>query len=212
MEKNNYVIWSSLNDRGMSLEMLNEPVSKYANPELMVVEGDVTITDAAKMMIGSKTDSVLVFENNEVIGILTNQDIISDVVAKGLDPSKITVKDISHQPIIKIHKDSEVKEAIALMNKHDIRRLIVTDGKRTIGTISRKKIIGDLHDYSVVLPELDIPNKIRCPYCLSQFENKNILSKHIDDIHIGKGLFEGNLARREELGTLSSPDSYSKTL
>ncbi len=196
----------------MSVEMLNDPVSKYTKPDLMVISSDLKVTDAAKMMTEKKMDSILVFENDEVIGIVSNKDILSDVVAKGLDPAKITVKEITRGPLIKIHKDAKVKEAIDLMTKHNIRRLIVTDDKRTIGTISRKKMIGDLHDYSVVLPELEIPDKIKCPYCQSQFDDKKIMSKHIDDIHIGRGLFQGDMSRTNELGSINAPDSYSKSL
>ncbi len=86
--------------------MLKESVSNYVNPELMVVASNLTVTDAAKEMTESRVDSILVFENDEVIGIVTNKDIISDVVARGLDPSKVTIKDITHSPLIKIHKDA----------------------------------------------------------------------------------------------------------
>ena len=196
----------------MSAEMLSEPVSNYTNPELMVVSGELTVTDAAKAMTESRVDSMLVFEEGEVIGIVTNKDILSDVVAKGQDPSKVMIKEITKSPLLKIHKDVKVKEAIDIMNKYDIRRLIVTDDKRTIGTISRKLMVGNLRDFSVALPELELPNKIKCPYCSSQFDDKKTLSHHIDDIHIGKGLFEGNLSRTGELGSVSGPDSYSKTL
>ncbi|MFB5597623.1 MAG: cyclic nucleotide-binding/CBS domain-containing protein [Nitrosopumilaceae archaeon] len=191
--------------------MLNESVSKFTNPELTVVASEVTVTDAAKVMTDRRIDSILVFENDEVIGIVTNKDILTDVVAKGLDPSKVTIKEITHQPLIKIHKNAKVKEAIEVMSKNDIRRLVVTDDKRTIGTISRKKMIGDLHDYSVHLAELEMPGKVRCPYCSSQFEDSKVLSRHIDDIHIGKGLFEGNLSRTDELGSVSG-SGFSKTL
>ena len=98
------------------------------------------------------------------------------------------------------------------MTKHNIRRLIVTDGTKAIGTISRKKIIGDMHDFEIPLPELEHPEKVRCPYCSSQFDSKDELSHHIDDIHIGKGLFEGNLSKTGELGSINPSDSYSKTL
>jgi CBS domain-containing protein len=186
----------------MSLEMLNESVSKFTNSDLTVVASELTVTDAAKLMTEERIDSILVFEKNEVIGIVTAKDIISDVVAKGLNPSKISIKEIAKEPLIKIKKDAKVREAIDLMNKHGIRRLIVTDDKRAIGIISRKKMIGDLHDLEIHLPELEIPGKVRCPYCDSVFEEKNSLSTHIDDIHIGKGLLEGKLSRADELGTI----------
>jgi len=54
-----------------------------------------------------------------------------------------------------------------------------------------------MHDSSVELPELEIPDKVNCPYCQSQFDDKKSLSAHIDDIHIGRGLLEGNLAKAQ---------------
>jgi hypothetical protein len=97
------------------------------------------------------------------------------------------------------------------MNKNDIRRLVVENEERPIGVISQKAIIGNLGKYAAVLPELEIPDKIRCPYCSSLFDDKKILSKHIDDIHIGKGLFEGNLSQTEQLGSIKRA-TYSKSL
>jgi CBS domain-containing protein len=194
------------------VEMLEEPISKFINPKLITISSELKVSDAAKVMSESKVDSVLIFENDSVIGIITDKDIISGVVAKGIDPSKISVKTITQKPLIKIHKDSKVKDAINLMNKHDIRRLVVTDDKRAIGTISRKKIVGDMSKYSISLPELEIPTKIKCPYCSSQFDDKQTLSSHIDSIHIGRGLLEGDLSRAEELGSINPPDTYTKTL
>jgi len=196
----------------MSIEMLNEPLSKYTNPKLIAVSSELTVTDAAKVMNESKVDSVLVFENESVIGIVTDKDILGGVVAKGIDPSKITIKEITHKPVIKIHKDAKVKDAIELMTKHDIRRLIVEDDQRNIGIISRKKIVGDMNEYAIALPELEIPNKIKCPYCSSEFDDKQTLSSHIDSIHIGRGLLEGDLSKANELGSVSSADTYTKTL
>ena len=142
----------------MSSEILDSQVSNFTNPKLIVAESNLTVTDATKVMLDSKVNSILVFEDDEVIGIVTNKDILNDIVAKGLDPSKKTIREIMHSPLIKIHKDAKVREAISLMEKHGIRRLIVTDDTRTIGTIARKKIIGDLHELTIHLEELEKPD------------------------------------------------------
>ena len=205
--------------------MLEEPVLKYTHHKLTVVDINVSISDAAKVMVESKIDSILISEENDIVGILTNKDILAEVVAKGKDPDQIKVGEIAHKPIIKIHQDSSVKEAIALMEKNDIRRLIVWDDSRPIGMISQKMIVGNMGQYAVSLPELEIPRKVKCPYCSSFFDDKNILSKHIvnihvagpskyicpycysvfegkkilsghiDNIHIGRGLLEGNISK-----------------
>ena len=175
--------------------MLEEPVSKYTNHQMVVVASNFKVSDAAKVMTESKVDSILVFEDDDVIGIVTQKDILSDVVAKGKDPTKITIKEIMHKPIISIDKDAKVKEAIALMSKHDIRRLIVRNEKRPVGIISQKMIVGNMCDTVALMPELEIPNKIRCPYCESLFDDKKSLSSHIDNIHIGRWLLEGDLSK-----------------
>jgi len=179
----------------MPLKMLEEPVSKYTNHQMVVVASNFKVSDATKIMLESKIDSILVFEDDNVIGIVTQKDILSDVVAKGKDPTKIAIKEIMKKPVISIDKDAKVKEAITLMTKYDIRRLIVKNESRPIGIISQKMIIGNMCDTVALMPELEIPDKIRCPYCESLFDSKKLLSSHIDNIHIGKGLLQGDLTK-----------------
>lgn len=177
----------------MALNLLKENVLKFTNPKMTVVSSDLTIQDAAQAMVDSKIDSILVFEHGQIIGIITEKDILYNVVAEGLDPKKTTVKKITKSPLITIQKDATVKDALEIMKKHDIRRLVVMD-KRPIGLITQKMVCGNVSDDAFTLPEL-VSNKIFCPYCSSQFENKRILSKHVDDIHIGRGLLEGDMRK-----------------
>ena len=174
--------------------MLDEPVSKFTNHHMTTIDVGLTVSDAAKAMVETKSDSILVYTNYNVIGIVSLKDILK-MVAEGKDPTKTTVGIIASKPIIDIHKDAKVREAIAIMEKNDIRRLVVKNDDRPIGLISRKALVGNMSEYDVPLPELEIPDKIKCPYCMSVFEKKEVLSRHIDDIHIGKGLLEGNLAK-----------------
>ncbi|MEX0639501.1 MAG: CBS domain-containing protein [Nitrosopumilaceae archaeon] len=185
-------------------DMLNEPVSKYTDHRMATIDSHFKVNDAAKAMVDSNVESILVFEDNKIIGIVTIKDIFRDVVAKGKDPFRVSLKDIVRRVIIKINKDAKVKDAIDLMNKNDIRRLIVTNEESPIGTISQKTVIGNLEKFAALLPELEIPDKIRCPYCSSLYDDKKSLSRHIDDIHIGKGLFEGNLTQAGKLGSIKS--------
>jgi len=57
-----------------------------------------------------------------------------------------------------------------------------------------------------------MPKHIKCPYCSSLFLKKGDLSKHIEQIHIGYSVFQGNFSRVEDLGSISPPDNYSKSL
>jgi signal-transduction protein with cAMP-binding, CBS, and nucleotidyltransferase domain len=179
----------------MLAQMLNEPVSKYTNHQMVTIDAGLTVQDAAKVMAEAKVDSILVYTNYNVIGIVTIKDMLTEIIAKGIDPSKVTIGILAHRQIIKINKDATVREAIDLMKKNDIRRLVVMNDERPIGLISRKALVGNMNEYDTPLPELEIPDKVMCPYCQSVFANKDVLSKHIDQIHIGKGLLEGNLVK-----------------
>ena len=121
----------------MISDILNEPVSKFTNKKMTTISSDLTIQDAAKAMAESKVDSILVFEKSKIIGMVTEKDILQDIVAKGLDPSSTTLKEIAKGPLITINKTAPVKEALDIMKKYDIRRLIVMD-KRPIGLITPK--------------------------------------------------------------------------
>lgn len=178
----------------MALAVLNEPVTKFIDAKMTTVAANLTVQDAAKTMVESKTDSILVFDHGQIIGIVTEKDMLYDVLAKGLDPTKTTLRKIIKGPLITINKNATIKEAIDLMKKHDIRRLVVTD-KRPIGLVTQKLVCGNISKNDYTLPELAMPDKVFCPYCSSQFKDKKMLSKHIDGIHIGKGLLEGNLKK-----------------
>jgi signal-transduction protein with cAMP-binding, CBS, and nucleotidyltransferase domain len=174
-------------------EMLEESVSKFTNSYMVSVESNSKISEAAKKMIETSNDSAIVFDGKNVVGIMTDKDIMNDVIAKDLDPAKTNVKEATHGPIISIPIESKVHEAIKMMTKNNVRRLLVTENGNPVGIISQKMIVGNIDKYSVALPELESPGKMMCPYCPSLFSEKKVLSKHIDNIHIGKGLLEGNL-------------------
>ncbi|MGA9229489.1 MAG: CBS domain-containing protein, partial [Nitrosotalea sp.] len=100
-----------------------------------------------------------------------------------LDPSSTILKQIAKSPLITINKTAPVKEALEIMKKHDIRRLVVMD-KRPIGLVTQKMVCGNLTDRDIVLPELEMPDKTTCPYCTLHFKDNSSLCSHIDRIHI----------------------------
>jgi len=115
------------------------------------------------------------------------------VVAGGKDSSRLKLKDVMNSPLIFIDANARVKDAIALMVKKEIRRLVVKEDKSIIGVISQRAVVGDVHKAHISIAEIDMPKGVLCPYCGSRFESKEELSKHIDRMHIGAGLLEGDV-------------------
>jgi hypothetical protein len=88
------------------------------------------------------------------------------------------------------------------MRSKYIRRLAVKNaGGNITGLITLMSIVGNVPSDKVDLAEVELPSntiereatKIICPYCQSQFKDKAEMSKHIDRIHIGGGLLEGDM-------------------
>jgi signal-transduction protein with cAMP-binding, CBS, and nucleotidyltransferase domain len=192
--------------------VLDGSISGFIDKTLSIQESNQSVSDSVKKMEEYGTDSLLVRDEGEIKGIVTYKDVLFDVVSKGKDPTKVKIKEIMHTPLLTIQKNAKIKDAISLMTKNNVRRLVVLDDKVPIGVISQKVLIGNIAKHAITLPELEMPTQVRCPYCSSLFDDKIALSKHIDNIHIGRGLFDGNLSRMNDLGGINPPSNFPKTI
>jgi CBS domain-containing protein len=199
--------------------VLSENISKFASmSEFITLDEDTVVADAAKVMRDKDTSCILIVskDSKEPIGIVTERDMLYRVLAENLGPYKVTLKKIMSRPLITIDHQSSVVDAVSLMRSKHIRRLVVTknqtgdssdtsssnnDRKQVIGIVSLVSITGNSPSNNIDLAELEVsPDivqkeniKIVCPYCQSKFQTTAEMSKHIDQIHIGKGLLEGDL-------------------
>jgi CBS domain-containing protein len=177
----------------MSSGILEEPVKKFIHKKVITIDADETAEKAAKRMREEEIGSILATEKGQPAGIVTERDMLYRVVAAGKDPSKLKVKDVMTKPLIFVDANASVKQAIALMAKNNIRRLIVREGKNVVGVISQRAVVGDVHKADIAIAEVDMPKGVLCPYCGSTYKDKEELSKHIDRMHIGAGLLEGDV-------------------
>ena len=67
----------------MSSNMLDEPVKKFIHKKVVILDSDQTVEKAAKTMRDEQTGSILVSDKNEAVGIITERDILYNVVAGG---------------------------------------------------------------------------------------------------------------------------------
>lgn len=185
---------------------LSQKVRNIIENDYISLPEDTLVAEAAKVMKKEDVSSVLVTNksSNEPIGIVTERDILYRVVAENMGPFKVPLKKIMSSPLISINEESSVADAISLMRRKHIRRLAVKNKEgKIIGTITLMSIIGNVPSDSIDLADIELPSnvvgtdatKIICPYCHSEFKDKAEMSKHIDRIHIGSGLLEGDMRR-----------------
>jgi CBS domain-containing protein len=111
--------------------MTNKPVT---------ASKDMTLKDAASLMSIEDVNSVLIVENNQPVGIVTDEDIVRKCVALGLDSKKLKIKDIASVNLVTIKPEKDLYEALTLMREHNIRQLPVVD-KELVGFLTVKGIL-----------------------------------------------------------------------
>jgi CBS domain-containing protein len=94
------------------------------------------VSDAARLMRATDSDSLIIFDLGTATGIITERDIIRKVTAEGRDPMRVHVGEIVSSPLITIHPDKPIKEAAELMLKKRIRHLPVVKENRLLGIIT----------------------------------------------------------------------------
>lgn len=179
----------------MSLkDSLDSSVSDYMSSQFVKVSPDSSVASAAQRMKEGKSTEAIVASDDLPIGIVTERDIVYKVVAAGLDPKVARVREIMSAPVETIDEGAKVLDAIAKMTKLGVRRLGVTSAGKVVGLVTQKNLVtGGLHEH-VALPELASPGTLSCPYCDATMTDRKELSKHIDQVHLGLGLLEGNLS------------------
>ena len=106
----------------------------------VTVEASGTVQDAAKLMADKDIGNVLVVENDEVQGIVTDRDIVVRVLAKG-DGSDASVCEAATTDLDTINPDTSIDDAIQKMEQGNVRRLpVVEDDGKPVGVIT----LGDL--------------------------------------------------------------------
>ena len=99
-----------------------------------------SVVEAARAMRDSNIGDVIVVDNNQICGIVTDRDITVRGVAEGRDVSRLKLADICSQVLTTVSPTDSVDDAVRLMREKAIRRLPVIEGGKPVGLVS----LGDL--------------------------------------------------------------------
>ena len=120
-----------------------DPVSKILDEksgELLKIDGGASVIDAVRRMVGANVGSLLVTEDDEIVGIVTERDYLRRVALEDRDENEAAVKEIMSGPLVVVGLETTIEECMALMTERRIRHLPVVDEEKVVGLVS----IGDL--------------------------------------------------------------------
>ncbi len=131
------------------------PISEICNREVVIVQPDSTILEAARLMRQHHVGDVVVVEDRGgvrvPVGIVTDRDLVVEIMAPELDQTAITVGDIMVPELSMVKENTGVFEAIQYMRAKGVRRLpVVDEGGGLVGILTLDDLLEllaeELHD------------------------------------------------------------------
>ncbi|MFW6110472.1 MAG: CBS domain-containing protein [Thermoproteota archaeon] len=117
---------------------------------VLTLDKDATVWQAAKAMTELKIGSLLVTEKDWVVGIITERDILSKVVADKMDPTTVKVSEVMSSSPVSVEADQQVSEALKTMAENGVKHLVVRDEGEAVGMFSLANLV-DLERYTLMI-------------------------------------------------------------
>jgi CBS domain-containing protein len=137
---------------------MEERIGNCCVREVITVSSEATVAEAAALMrqhhIGAL---VIVGAGGKPVGILTDRDIVMEVVAAGLAPQGVKVTEIVQRPLVPVSEAASLAEAVRLMSVNGVRRMPVVDGRGgLVGIITLDDILRQLIGPLVAVADLAV--------------------------------------------------------
>jgi CBS domain-containing protein len=139
------VLAPTVRTRVLVREVMNSPV--------ISAEPGETVKAISEKMSSSKAGSVVIMENDEPAGIVTDGDIVRKVVSKDLKGSSVRASDIMSSPLLMIESEREIIDAARTMKRYGVKRLGVAYKKKLAGIISISDIVAITPDLFEIISE-----------------------------------------------------------
>lgn len=144
----------------------NIPVREVMVRDVVKADQEMNARDAARMMLKYDVDSIIVLNKGEPVGIVTERDMIRELVSKDITPSEVKLKDLMRSPLITASPDDDLMDVAKLMLKRKIRRVPVVENGKLVGIVADVDILAVYSEMNSILAELvemNIEREIEAP-------------------------------------------------
>jgi CBS domain-containing protein len=104
------------------------------------IGASASVVEAARLMREQHIGSLPVTEDERLVGMITDRDITTRVVAESAAPETTSVGDVYSRDLISVEPDNGLDEALQLMARHQVRRLPVVEHGRLVGMVAQADI------------------------------------------------------------------------
>jgi CBS domain-containing protein len=104
------------------------------------IGASASVVEAARLMREEDIGSLPITDDGKLVGMITDRDIATMVVAEAADPETTSVGDVSSRDPISVEPDKDIEEALQLMARHQVRRLPVVENGGLVGIVAQADV------------------------------------------------------------------------
>ena len=104
------------------------------------IGASASVVEAAQLMRQQHIGSLPVTADERLVGMITDRDITTRVVAESAVPETTSVGDVYSRDLISVESNKDLEEALRLMARHQVRRLPVVENGRLVGMVAQADI------------------------------------------------------------------------
>jgi len=138
-------------------------ISAIMTTDLATVGPEYNVADVASVMDARGIGSVIVLEDDRVLGILTERDILK-VIGGGEDPKNVAAHEALTNDVITIEPDATVEDAAREMVNAKVRHLLVTSDDGLLGIVSMRDLVRwsvhDMAEATTELPHIELSRQV----------------------------------------------------
>jgi CBS domain-containing protein len=126
-------------------------VKDFMSKHVQTIPHDLTVSEAIRRMAEKHVGSLVVMSGNDPIGILSERDLVSRLMARGKTAEDTKIADVMSGEIVKFDPQESLREAARVMNSKR-NRLLVFDNDRMIGIVTATDIVRAIHEMPLKFP------------------------------------------------------------
>jgi CBS domain-containing protein len=125
------------------------------------IQASASVVEAARLMREEHIGSLPITADEQLVGMITDRDITTRVVAEAADPTQTSVADVYSRDLITVEPDKDLDEALKLMARHQVRRLPVVENGRLVGIVAQADIaLGENEKTSELVEAISEPSEL----------------------------------------------------
>ena len=125
-------------------------VGELMTRDPLMVEPNATVRDAARLMRDRDIGTVLVAEKGQLVGVLTDRDIVVRGLADNDDAARMKVIEIASKELKALAPGDPIEKAVKLMRTESIRRFPVMESGKPVGVLTLGDLVVELDPKSAL--------------------------------------------------------------